>query len=93
MTKEERLHPNIGALMENGPYCTFQGKFVTEDCYENCMAYCRFREVMIDEKISKPRGYVRNGYKDSKWKNMPNYRYTAKLEITDEYDYREKENN
>ena len=47
---------------------------------------------MVDENISKPRGYVRNGYKDGKWKNYPNYRYTAKLEITDEYDYKEKEN-
>ena len=24
--------------------------------------------------------------------SYPNYRYTAKLEITDEYDYKEKEN-
>ena len=92
MTKEKRLHPKVGAAMKEGPYCTFYSEFVNDDCYHNCMAHCRFREVMIDENVSKPRGYVRNGYKDGKWKDYPNYRYTAKLEITDEYDYKEKEN-
>ena len=39
MTKEEHLHPKVGAVMKEGPYCTFNGEFVNDDCYHNCMAH------------------------------------------------------
>ena len=50
MTKEERLHPKVGAVMKEGPYCTFWSKFVSDECYHDCWGHCRFREVMIDIK-------------------------------------------
>ena len=81
------IKAKVGDVIEDGPYCTLFAKFVEENCWENCSGYCRFREVMIDENVSKPRGYVRNGYADGKWKDMKNYRYTGKAVITSEYEY------
>ena len=75
-------------VINKSPYCVFKSMFVKEDCWHGCSCgNCRFKEVKIDEEVLRVPEEQRNGYKDGKWKYLPNYRFNGQLILTSEYKF------
>lgn len=79
-------------IFKSQPYCLIYNKRVTKNCFSECFMHCRYRYVCpdkIDEAEGKP---TRNGYKEGKWKNIPNYFCYVDTKIVDVPDFAKEDN-